>query len=54
MTTVSTPHYLLDQARRRLTPTLNTMPGLGVVDKRLRTRTNGRSSSTPNLPPAVI
>ncbi len=27
MATISTPHYLLDQARRRFTPTLNTIPG---------------------------
>ncbi|HNF04178.1 MAG TPA: cytochrome P450 [Mycobacterium sp.] len=38
MATISTPHYLLDQARRRFTPTLNTIPGMGVVDKRLRER----------------
>ena len=36
MATVSTPHYLLDQARRRLTPTLNTIPGMGAVEARLR------------------
>ena len=36
MTTVSTPRYLLDQARRRLTPTLNTIPGMGMLDERLR------------------
>ena len=36
MTTISTPEYLLDQARRRLTPTLNTIPGMGWVDERLR------------------
>ncbi|MCB0932188.1 MAG: cytochrome P450 [Mycobacterium sp.] len=36
MATVSTPNYLLDQARRRLTPTLNTIPGMGMVDERLR------------------
>ena len=36
MATVSTPHYLLDQARRRLTPTLNTIPGMGAVEERLR------------------
>jgi choline dehydrogenase-like flavoprotein len=38
MTTVSTPRYLLDQARRRLTPTLNTIPGMGMLDERLRVR----------------
>lgn len=36
MAAVSTPHYLLDQARRRLTPTLNTIPGMGAIDSRLR------------------
>lgn len=36
MVTVSTPQYLLDQARRRFTPTLNTIPGLGLLDERLR------------------
>lgn len=35
MTTISTPHYLLDQARRRFVPTLNTIPGLGRIEKRL-------------------
>ena len=36
MTTISTPEYLLDQAKRRLVPTLNTIPGMGLVEKRLR------------------
>ena len=36
MASTSTPHYLLDQARRRLTPTLNTIPGMGAVEARLR------------------
>ncbi|MCW2651727.1 MAG: cytochrome p450 [Mycobacterium sp.] len=35
MTTISTPKYLLDQARRRLTPTVNTIPGMGLLEKRL-------------------
>ena len=38
MAAISTPHYLADQARRRFTPTLNTIPGMGLVDKRLRDR----------------
>ncbi len=38
MATISTPQYLLDQARRRFTPTMNTIPGMGAVDKRLRER----------------
>ena len=37
MVPISTPHYLLDQARRRLTPTLNNIPGMGVLEKRART-----------------
>lgn len=36
MPTINTQRYLLDRARRTLTPTLNTIPGLGVVDDRLR------------------
>ena len=35
MATINTPHYLLDQARRRFTPTMNTIPGLGLVERRL-------------------
>jgi cytochrome P450 len=35
MTAVGTPHYLLDQARRRFTPTLNTIPGMGAIEKLL-------------------
>ena len=37
MASISTRHYLLDQARRRLTPTLNNMPGMGVLEKRALT-----------------
>ena len=33
--TISTPQYLLDQAKRRLTPTVNTIPGMGLIEKRL-------------------
>jgi len=36
MPTVNTKQYLLDQARRKLTPTLSTMPGLGLIDDRLQ------------------
>ncbi len=36
MATISTPHYLLDQAKRRLTPTPNTLPGMGALEKRLK------------------
>ncbi|ODR08076.1 cytochrome P450 [Mycolicibacillus koreensis] len=35
MTTVSTPHYLVDRVRRRVTPTVNTIPGMGALEKRL-------------------
>ncbi|MEB3062393.1 cytochrome P450 [[Mycobacterium] zoologicum] len=35
MATISTPHYLLDQTKRRLTPTLNNIPGMGVIERRL-------------------
>ncbi len=33
MAPISTPHYLVDQARRRLTPTLNNIPGMGVIEE---------------------
>jgi cytochrome P450 len=33
--TISTPHYLLDQAKRRFTPTPSTIPGMGIAEKRL-------------------
>ena len=35
MATISTKDYLLDQAKRRFTPTPNTIPGMGFVEKRL-------------------
>jgi cytochrome P450 len=35
MPTINTGEYLLDQARRRLTPTVNTIPGMGAIEKRL-------------------
>ncbi|BBX26531.1 cytochrome P450 [Mycolicibacterium alvei] len=38
MATISTPHYLLDQARRRFTPTPNTLPGMGLLEKRLKAK----------------
>ncbi len=28
LTTISTPEYLLDQAKRRLTPSINNFPGM--------------------------
>lgn len=36
--TISTPRYLLDQAKRRLTPTPNTLPGMGAIEKRLKNK----------------
>jgi cytochrome P450 len=35
MATISTPDYLIDQAKRRLTPTINNFPGLGALEKKL-------------------
>ena len=35
MATISTPSYLLDQAKRRFTPTVNTIPGMAAIEKRL-------------------
>jgi cytochrome P450 len=35
MASISTPEYLLDQAKRRFTPTMNTIPGMGLIEKRL-------------------
>lgn len=35
MATVDTPHYLLEQAKRRLIPTLNNIPGMSLIEKRL-------------------
>jgi cytochrome P450 len=34
MTSISTPRSLLDRARRKLTPTLNNIPGMGLLEKR--------------------
>ena len=35
MATISTPEYLLDQAKRRFTPSINNFPGMGALEKRL-------------------
>ena len=35
MPTISTPNYLLDQAKRRLTPSINNFPGMAAVEQRL-------------------
>ena len=36
MATISTTEYLLDQARRRFTPSFNNFPGMGLVEQKLR------------------
>ncbi|HEY0227421.1 MAG TPA: cytochrome P450, partial [Mycobacterium sp.] len=33
--TISTPNYLLDQARRRFTPSFNNFPGMSIVERKL-------------------
>src|SRR5271154_5858965 len=33
--TISTSQYLVDQARRRFTPSINNFPGMGLVERRL-------------------
>jgi cytochrome P450 len=38
MPTISTKDYLLDQAKRRLIPTINNIPGMGALEKRLAER----------------
>lgn len=38
MATISTTDYLLDQAKRRLTPTLNNLPLGGPIERRLNNR----------------
>src|SRR4051794_120949 len=38
MATISTPDYLLGEAKRRLTPSINNLPGMGAIEKRLRQR----------------
>jgi cytochrome P450 len=35
MATISTRDYLVDQVKRRFTPTVNTLPGMGLLEKRL-------------------
>src|ERR1700756_154921 len=38
MATINTSQYVFDQARRRFTPTLNTIPGMSAIERRLLTR----------------
>jgi cytochrome P450 len=35
MPTISTPEYLIDQAKRRFTPAVNNFPGVSLVEKKL-------------------
>src|SRR3954447_6739439 len=35
MASISTPQYLLDQARRRLTPSINNFPGMGALERKM-------------------
>ncbi len=35
MATISTPEYLIDQAKRRFTPSINNFPGMGALERRL-------------------
>src|SRR3984957_7740250 len=50
MATISTPNYLLDQAKRRLTPSVNNFPGMGLVERRLR-NTDASRRKLANPPP---
>ena len=49
MASISTPEYLLDQAKRRLIPTVNTIPGMGTVEKRLL-KTNWKQKTLAEPP----
>ena len=35
MATISTPDYLIDQAKRRFTPSINNFPGMGALERKL-------------------
>src|SRR5260370_25428802 len=50
MATISTPHYLLDQAKRRLTPSINNFPGMAAVEQRLL-NTDWPASKLADPPP---
>ena len=50
MAAISTPEYLLDQAKRRFTPSINNFPGLGAVEKRLL-QTDFKQMSLAEPPP---
>ncbi len=46
--TINTTDYLLDQAKRRLTPSINNFPGLGALERRLlQTEFPQKPMSTP-------
>ncbi len=50
MAAISTPEYLLDQAKRRFTPSINNFPGLGAVEKKLL-QTDFKQMSLAEPPP---
>nr|MDP9165434.1 hypothetical protein [Actinomycetota bacterium] len=35
MATISPQQYLLDQAKRRFTPSINNFPGMGALERKL-------------------
>ena len=46
--TISTPQYLLGQAQRRFTPSINNFPGMGLVERKLlNTRFPERTLAEP-------
>jgi hypothetical protein len=45
MATISTTEYLLDQAKRRLTPSFNNFPGMAAIEHRLLNAIGRRGSS---------
>ena len=49
MATISTTEYLLDQAKRRLTPSINNFPGMAAVEQRLL-NTNWKQSTLAEPP----
>lgn len=47
MATIHPPAYLLDQAKRRFTPSFNNFPGMSLVEHMLL-NTNSRRRNSPN------
>src|ERR1700754_4555904 len=50
MPTISTRDYLLDQAKRRFTPSINNFPGLGALERKLLA-TDFKRTSLADPPP---